>query len=145
MPPWLAAPPPGSARPLVIGPTPEGDPAWSPDGTRIAFSANRGRDHDLRERYGIYVADVATGDVSVVANGSDSIFVRPTWTRDGASILAFGDRWPRAGYRTGIWSFAADGSERAKGAGTDLLARSELKPDAAMNSDITLGEAPRLV
>ena len=108
----------------MIGPTPEGDPAWSPDGTRIAFSANRGRNHDLEERRGIYVVDVATGDVSVIAYGSDSVFFRPTWTQDGASILAFGDRFPRAGYRTGIWRFAADGSERAKGACTDLLARS---------------------
>ncbi|HEY3334773.1 MAG TPA: S9 family peptidase [Candidatus Limnocylindrales bacterium] len=142
---WLVEVATGDARPLVVGPTPESDPAWSPDGTRIAFSANRGRYPDLAERRGIYVAEVATGQVSAIANGSDSVFVRPTWTRDGESVLAFGDRWPRVGYRTGIWRFAADGSERGKGAGTDLLARSELKPDAAMNSDITLGEGPRLV
>jgi dipeptidyl aminopeptidase/acylaminoacyl peptidase len=142
---WLVDAATGEARPLVIGPTPEGDPAWSPDGARIAFSANRGRNHDLEERRGIYVVEVATGDVSVIAHGSDSVFVRPTWTRDGASILAVGDRFPRAGYRTGIWRFAADGSESAKGSGTDLLAGSELKPDAAMNSDITLGEGARLV
>ena len=60
-------------------------------------------------------------------------------------ILALGDQWPRVGYRTGIWRFAADGSDSAPRGGVDLLARSELKPDAAMNSDVTLGEAPRLV
>ena len=142
---WLVDVATGAARPLVSGATPEADPAWSPDGSRIAFSANRGRNPDIADRRGIYVVDVATGEVSLIANGSDSIFVLPTWTRDGSAILALGDRWPRVGYRTGIWRFAADGSERAKGAGTDLLARSGLKPDSAMNSDITIGEDARLV
>ncbi|MEO5964722.1 MAG: S9 family peptidase, partial [Candidatus Limnocylindrales bacterium] len=142
---WLIDVATGDARSLVSGRTAEANPAWSPDGTRIAFSANRGRNPDLQERRGISVVDVASGDVSTVDRGSDSIFALPTWTRDGAAILAFGDRWPRVGYRTGIWRFAADGSDAGRSGGTDLLAKSELKPDSAMNSDITLGEGPRLV
>ncbi|HEX5828933.1 MAG TPA: S9 family peptidase [Candidatus Limnocylindrales bacterium] len=142
---WLVDVETGEARSLVSGPTAEGNPAWSPDGTRIAFTANRSRSWDLEERRGIWVADVATGDVTPIAFGADSVFVLPTWTRDGEAILALGDRWPRVGYRTGIWRFAADGSDAAKGGGTDLLARSELKPDAGMNSDITLGEGARLI
>jgi dipeptidyl aminopeptidase/acylaminoacyl peptidase len=142
---WLVDVATGAARPLVAGATPEEHPAWSPDGTRIAFAANRRRNPDLEERRAIWVVEVATGEVSLVAHGGDAIFLHPTWTRDGASILALGDQWPRVGYRTGIWRFAADGSDAAQRGGTDLLARSELQPDASMNSDVTLGEAPRLV
>ena len=142
---WLVDVETGAARPLVAGATPEEHPAWSPDGTRIAFAANRRRNPDLEERRAIWVVEVATGEVSLVAHGGDAIFLHPTWTRDGASILALGDQWPRVGYRTGIWRFAADGSDAAQRGGTDLLVRSELQPDASMNSDVTLGEGPRLI
>ena len=73
------------------------------------------------------------------------MFYSPAWTRDGASILALGDRFPRVGYRCGIWRFAADGSDAGPGGGTDLLAESGLKPDATLNSDVTLGEGGHLV
>jgi dipeptidyl aminopeptidase/acylaminoacyl peptidase len=142
---WLVDVESGDARPLVAGATPEEHPAWSPDGSRIAFVANRRRNPDLEERRAVWVVEVESGDVSLVAHGGDAIFRHPSWTRDGASILALGDQWPRAGYRTGIWRFAADGSDSAPRGGTDLLARSELQPDASMNSDVTLGEGPRLV
>ena len=63
---------------------------------------------------------------------------------DGSAILAMGERFPRSGYRTGIWRFAADGSDAAAGGGVDLLAGSELKPDTAMNSDVTIGGEPAI-
>jgi acylaminoacyl-peptidase len=142
---WLVDVATGEARALVSGPSAEHDPAWSPDGTRIAFAANRRRDPDLDYRSGIYVVDVDSGEVTTVAGGPDAVFFGPAWTRDGGAILALGDRFPRAAYRTGIWRFAADGSDGGPHGGADLLAASELKPDAAMNSDVTLGEGARLV
>ena len=142
---WLVDVATGDARPLVVGPTAEEGPAWSPDGTRIAFTANRRRHPDIDFRSMVFVADVATGKVTTIAGGDDAVFFNPVWLADGSAVLVTGDRYPRVGYRTGIWRFAADGSDAAKGGGTDLLAASELKPDAAMNSDVTIGEGTRLV
>ena len=142
---WLVDVATGAARPLVVGRTAEASPAWSPDGTRIAFTANRRRHADLDSRSGVYVVDVASGAVTTVADGDDAVFMEPAWLPDGSAILALGERFPRSVYRTGIWRFAADGSDAGRGGGLDLLAASELKPDAAMNSDVTMGEAARVV
>lgn len=139
---WLVDAGSGEARLLVAGPTPEGDIAWSPDGTRIAFAANRHPHADTHGRSSVFAVDVASGAVTTIAGGTDAAFRAPCWTRDGASVVALGGRFPRSEYRTGIWRFSADGSE-ADG-GHDLLAASELKPDATMNSDVTLGEPAHL-
>jgi dipeptidyl aminopeptidase/acylaminoacyl peptidase len=141
---WLVDASTGAAEPLVQGPSAEMHPAWSPDGTRVAFSANRHRDPDLAERSGIYVVEVASRTLTTVVAG-DGIFRYPTWTTDGTAIIALGDRYPRAAYRTGIWRFAADGADAGPGHGTDLLASSELQPDAGMNSDVAIGEECRIV
>jgi dipeptidyl aminopeptidase/acylaminoacyl peptidase len=141
---WLVDVATGGARPLVVGPTPEAAPAWSPDGRRIAFAANRRRDADIAHRSMLFVVDVATGSVTAVATGGDALFHSPAWTLDGSSIVTIGGRFPRGEYRTGIWRFAADGSDAGGDGGLDLLALSELKPDAAMTSDVTAGEGARV-
>jgi dipeptidyl aminopeptidase/acylaminoacyl peptidase len=139
---WLVDAATGAARLLLRGPTAEASPVWSPDGRRIAFAANRHPSPDLHERSSLYAIEVASGAVTTVAGGADATFWAPQWTSDGLAVVALGDRFPRVGYRTGLWRFAADGSDAA--GGTDLLAGSELKPDASMNSDITNGEPARI-
>ncbi len=57
---------------MNVGPT---DPAVSPDGTRIAFSA----------RGWIWVLDLATGRASRVTDGSNMDF-RPAWSPEGAQL-----------------------------------------------------------
>lgn len=141
---WLVDVATGAARPLVVGRTAEASPAWSPDGTRIAFTANRRRDADVAFRSGVYVVEVASGTVTTVAGGGDALFTEPTWLPDGSAIVALGDRFPRGGYRTGIWRFAADGSDNGPGGGADLLVSRDLQPGASMNSDVTISEGPRL-
>ena len=112
---WVVDAETGEARSLVAGPTAEGEPAWSPDGTRIAFTANRRPQPDLDGRSSVFVVDVASREVTTIVGGADTLFAGPTWTRDGASILVTGERFPRGYYRIGIWAFAADGVRRRPG------------------------------
>jgi acylaminoacyl-peptidase len=142
---WLVDVGTGDARRLVVGPTAEHSPAWSPDGTRIAFAANRHRYPDLHDRSMLFTVEVATGAVTPIAGGADALFGAPAWLPDGSAIVALGGRFPRAAYRTGIWRFAADGSDAGPGGGLDLLARSELKSDGSLNSDVAIHEDARII
>jgi dipeptidyl aminopeptidase/acylaminoacyl peptidase len=142
---WIIDVASGAARRLTSGPTAERSPAWSPDGQRIAFVANRRRDRDLLERSDIFVADARTGDVAPITHGPKSLFDHPTWLPDNVTIAALGHRFPAgSGSRNDVWLFAADGSDANPGGGRNLSARHDLMPGSGMSSDLTTGEGPRL-
>ena len=142
---WLVDVARGDATRLTEGPVPDGDPSWSPDGTRIAFASNRRRDHDLAFRQAIHVVDVASRRVTAVTAGPRSVFGAPAWMPDGKTIAALGHKLEgRGGSRNDIWLFPADGSEARATGGRNLSARHDLMPGSAMNSDVTVGEEARL-
>ena len=85
---WLVDVATGAARRLTDGPTSDDEPAWSPDGTRIAFTASRGRDHDLDYQFDVFVVEVATGRVTRITDGAGCAFGTPTWLPDGATLAA---------------------------------------------------------
>ena len=142
---WVVDVATGSARRLTSGRTPESSPAWSPDGRRIAFVANRRPDHDLLERSDIFVVDAVTGEVTAVTRGPRSLFDHPTWLPDGSAIAALGNRLPAgSASRNDVWLFAADGGDAQPDGGRNLSAAHDLMPGSAMNSDVTRGEETRL-
>jgi len=142
---WLVDAASGEARRLTDGPTSEADAAWSPDGTRIAFSAARGRNPDLDWQFDIFVVDAASRAVTRITDGTGCAFFAPTWLPDGRTLAVLGHRFPAAGAsRNDLWLFAADGSEARPGGGRNLTGRHDLALAAALGSDITIGEPPRL-
>ncbi len=142
---WLVDVATGAARRLTDGPTSDDEPAWSPDGTRVAFTASRLRDHDLDYQFDVFVVEVASGRTHRVTDGAGCAFGSPTWLSDGSSLAVLGHRWPkRGGSRNDIWLFPADGSAARPGGGRNLSGPADLMPGAAMGSDVTPGESTRL-
>ena len=58
---WIVDATDGDARRLTKGRTALNAPAWSPDGTRIAFATDRRPDHDLRWHHQVYVVGCGNG------------------------------------------------------------------------------------
>jgi dipeptidyl aminopeptidase/acylaminoacyl peptidase len=142
---WLVDAETGEARRLTDGPTAEDGAAWAPDGRRIAYSTNRRRNHDLRFRSDLYVLDVESGQETKITGDADPIYFNPVWLPDGRTIAALGGTVPENAYRSDVWVFAADGSDARPGGGRNLSGEHDVMPGSSMNSDVTIGEGPRLV
>ncbi len=61
------------------------EPSFSPDGSRVAFSARRANLNEDSYDSEVYIADVKTGASAVFTSGKKD--VDPRWSPDGASIL----------------------------------------------------------
>ena len=137
----------GAASRLTDGRVADREPAWSPDGRRIAFVSNRRRDPDLFSGHqDIHVVDVETRAVTAVTRGPRSSFYGPTWLPDGRTIAALGHRLEGgAGSRNDIWLFDADGADATPTGGRNLSGPHDLMPGSGMSSDVTRGEATPLI
>jgi acylaminoacyl-peptidase len=141
---WVVDAATGDARRLTEEPAGVGSASWSPDGSRIAYSTNLRRDHDLEPRSHLVVIDVASG-ARTRLTGEPALLFAPTWLPDGQTVAAIGGYLPENFYRSDLWLIAADGSDVAGNGGRNLSGARDLMLAASMNSDIVPGEDARLV
>lgn len=65
-------------------------PAWSPDGTEIAFVANRDEDWDKARHNDLWVMDVESKKLRKLTDGKGA-WRSPAWSPDGTMIAVVGD------------------------------------------------------
>ncbi len=66
------------------------DPAWSPDGTRIAFISDRTAT-GVRGKYNLFLYDVQSAAIEYLTYGNDN-YGSPAWSKDGTRLAFTCDR-----------------------------------------------------
>jgi Tol biopolymer transport system component len=106
-------------------------PAWSPDGTRIAFRSKRSGDWDIWA-----MGANGTGQVNLMLNvlPAASTESTPTWSPDGARILYSSDIDTYAYAK--LWTMRPDGSDKRRvlplaGTVTDIDVEASWSPDGS--------------
>ena len=89
----------GTAVPLTQGMAFDGQPRFSPDGTRVVFTSDRGGGE------GIHIISLDGTDTVQVTRGKSSAYQSPEWTPDGDYVIA-----TRQGPGQGkLWMYHVDG------------------------------------
>ena len=109
----------GDAERLTDDPWIEADPAWSPDGGRLAFASDRDGSLDL------YVRDLGTGSDRRVTEGAAATM--PAWSPDGSRIAFVGSA---AGTAVQVVDLATGVVETLR-AGLNGAGRPSWSPDGA--------------
>ncbi|HEY8293188.1 MAG TPA: S9 family peptidase [Thermomicrobiales bacterium] len=88
--------PSGSTRQITDGEWHHFTPAWSPDGTRLAFVTTRREDWDLEWVWDIYTSDADGGDLRQLTQ-SAGVAQGPAWSPDGTTIGYYDNQNIRTG------------------------------------------------
>ena len=99
----------GTATPLLTGLAFEGQPRFSPDGSRIAYISDRSGGLNL------WTMAVDGSDTAQVTQGKNDIYTSPEWTPDGEYLVAAKTFSPLGGSAK-LWLYHVDG-----GSGTAMI------------------------
>ena len=100
---------PAAAHQLTDGDQNDSQPAWSPDGTRLAFVSYREPDEDVTFRSDIWTLTLADG-VCRKLTGGGGASTAPAWSPDGGQIAYLGHQEGEgAAAMTRLWTVGTGG------------------------------------
>ena len=135
---WTIAAAGGEATQLTGGDIDDAQPAWSPDGSRIAFVSNRTEERDRNGVSAIYVVPSAGGETQPLVE-IDGAFSAPVWSPDGTRLTILGHEDASAyGKNVAIWTVSSTGEELTN----HTAAWDRSFGDFGM-SDVSVAEDPR--
>ncbi|MGH9174242.1 MAG: TolB family protein, partial [Vicinamibacterales bacterium] len=103
---WVVGRDGQNLRRLTHHPATDSGPVWSPDGTRIAFFADRNGNSE------IYVVNADGTGLANLTKTPDDEF-KPAWSPDGWSIAYLrAERKDEPDYETTLWSMGANGADQ---------------------------------
>lgn len=132
--------PEAEPRQLTSGDFDAALPAWSPDGSLIAFVANREDDAEHSMASDIWTIEVESGSLKRLTDGTLSSFF-PAWSPDGRTLAFMGEppMHARQGYADShLWLVSRSGGDQ-RDISTDLDQGPALQPDYAFGA----GSAPQ--
>ena len=101
----------GSARQVTASDHDHLTPAWSPDGTMLAYAGNASPDADLSNTADIWVVPINGGSPRRLTKSLGPASA-PAWSPDGRTIAYFGhDNACWAATNSGVWTVPAGGGE----------------------------------
>lgn len=126
-------------RQLTEGDFDAAQAAWSPDGTQIAFVANRSSNADASLASDIWTIEVESGNLQCLTDGNLSA-ASPSWSPDGATLAFFAERPlnARSSYEdVHLWLVSCTGGDQR-----DLMAHLDrtlaaVQPDYLFSADTT--------
>lgn len=101
----------GEPQQLTAGDWDDGDPAWSPDGTQLAFTSSREEDRwrlPCSDVYTLSLANGMAGEVRRLTDGTLSCGV-PSWSPDGKTIAFLAALKLRSANHIDLYTIAGSG------------------------------------